>query len=148
MARADEATGNALLLSQYQATTDADEVDLNLIEALLAFVCGEGHHARPDAAEPILGAVLVFLPGAQTLLVPAFPRLLPCVLKGSESQPRSIAEWQLWPAVLLPVPLALVFINSARVCLMGDHCQKSVHRYSSGITAVGRLENILPTKPN
>ena len=54
-----------MLLSQYQATTDAEEVDLRLIESLLLFVSGE---AKPssndkDADSTVDGAALVFLPG-------------------------------------------------------------------------------------
>lgn len=52
---------SALLLSRYQATVDADEVDLDLIEQLLCFVCGEGHYARSQ--EGTTGAILIFLPG-------------------------------------------------------------------------------------
>ena len=66
MAASDAAEGSALLLSQYQATTDMDEVDLDLIQALLEFVSGEGQHARQGDASVVQGAVLVFLPGKHT----------------------------------------------------------------------------------
>ena len=71
-----DAAANAdtgLALAQYQAATDADEVDLALIEALLMCVCGEGaykHAAGPAAGQDPAGqagqapgALLVFLPG-------------------------------------------------------------------------------------
>ncbi len=41
--RADTAAAGAAALSTYQATQDADEVDLQLIEALLMYVYGERH---------------------------------------------------------------------------------------------------------
>lgn len=60
----DAEAESAIAVSQYHANTDADEVDLALVEALLMYVCGEGVYKRegedPDAAQ---GAVLVFLPG-------------------------------------------------------------------------------------
>ena len=59
-------TDAALALAQYQASTDADEVDLALIEALLMYVAGEGPYRREDEERvpgQALGAVLVFLPG-------------------------------------------------------------------------------------
>jgi hypothetical protein len=74
-----DAAANAdtgLALAQYQAATDADEVDLALIEALLMYVCGEGAYkgragagASPDVGQAgqavqAPGAILVFLPGA------------------------------------------------------------------------------------
>jgi len=78
MATAEAAEGKAVLLSQYQATTDVEEVDLNLIQALLEFVCGEGQHARQDQTSVVQGAVLVFLPGWLTpppsYLIPPPPR--------------------------------------------------------------------------
>ena len=36
---AEELANAALALSHYQAATDADEVDLDLIESLLAYIC-------------------------------------------------------------------------------------------------------------
>lgn len=60
----DAEAESAIAISQYHANTDADEVDLALVEALLMYVCGEGVYKRegddPKAAQ---GAVLVFLPG-------------------------------------------------------------------------------------
>ncbi|CAL5229490.1 g12825 [Coccomyxa viridis] len=60
----DAEAESAIAISQYHANTDADEVDLALVEALLMYVCGEGVYKRegedPNAAQ---GAVLVFLPG-------------------------------------------------------------------------------------
>ena len=60
----DAEAESAIAVSQYHANTDADEVDLALVEALLMYVCGEGVYKRegedPSAAQ---GAVLVFLPG-------------------------------------------------------------------------------------
>lgn len=64
---ADELASSALALSHYQSNTDADEVDLDLIEALLSYICGEGkfaqgaQQAQQDAAAQ--GAVLIFFPG-------------------------------------------------------------------------------------
>lgn len=65
MDQAEAAAGNALLLSQYQATTDAEEVDLRLIESLLLFVSGEAKPGSNDkqSDSTVDGAVLVFLPG-------------------------------------------------------------------------------------
>ncbi|KAL4422956.1 hypothetical protein ABPG75_009153 [Micractinium tetrahymenae] len=68
---AEELANAALALSAYQAATDADEVDLGLIEALLQYICEEGPFKKPGdtaaavaAAGPqILGAILIFLPG-------------------------------------------------------------------------------------
>lgn len=54
---ADNAAASALLLGRYQATTDADSVDLDLIVRLLEFL---GNH---DDSSETLGAVLIFLPG-------------------------------------------------------------------------------------
>ncbi|BDA50474.1 3'-5' RNA helicase YTHDC2 [Coccomyxa sp. Obi] len=54
---------SALAVSQYQASTDADEVDLALIEALLMYICGEGPYRRAEEQDAALGAVLIFLPG-------------------------------------------------------------------------------------
>ena len=71
--QAAQATGHvevsALAVSQYQASTDADEVDLALIEALLMYICGEGPYRRAEEQDAALGAVLIFLPGADFLLV-------------------------------------------------------------------------------
>jgi ATP-dependent RNA helicase DHX36 len=54
---------SALAVSQYQAATDADEVDLDLIEALLMYICGEGPYRRAEEQDSSPGAVLIFLPG-------------------------------------------------------------------------------------
>jgi ATP-dependent RNA helicase DHX36 len=82
-AAADELASSALALSHYQANTDADDVDLGLLEALLCYICGAGPFApaaaaaakakangggagaAAAAADPAvpLGAVLIFLPG-------------------------------------------------------------------------------------
>ena len=66
----DVGAAAAEALAAYQASVDADDVDLGLIEALLAYVCGEGRFAAGGAdgaggggASAFLGAVLVFLPG-------------------------------------------------------------------------------------
>ena len=59
---------SALAISQYQASTDADEVDLDLIEALLMYICGEGPYSRDEEQDVSLGAVLIFLPGASCTL--------------------------------------------------------------------------------
>ena len=60
----DAEAESAIAISQYQANTDADEVDLALVEALLMYVCGEGVYKREgedfNAAQ---GGVLIFLPG-------------------------------------------------------------------------------------
>ena len=79
-------------LAAYQAGVDADDVDLALIEGLLAYVCGEGRFGldRATPGGPLadagfssgLGAVLVFLPGWDEISrlkerlesSPAFPR--------------------------------------------------------------------------
>ena len=50
-------------MSVYQAGQDADEVDLQLIEALLMYVFGEGRFRREGEDGAVHGAVLVFLPG-------------------------------------------------------------------------------------
>ena len=47
-----------------QANSDADEVDLLLIVTLLKYICGEGPYQREEEGSLMLGAVLVFLPGA------------------------------------------------------------------------------------
>ena len=73
MAATEAAEGSALLLSQYQATTDTDEVDLDLIQALLEFVSGERQHAQQGDAAVAQGAVLVFLPGTLTRFLPSVP---------------------------------------------------------------------------
>lgn len=60
----EAATSRALQLSHYQATTDAEEVDLQLIERLLLFVCGEIENDRGKLeSTAVQGATLVFLPG-------------------------------------------------------------------------------------
>ena len=64
--QAEAAAENALHLSRYQATTDAEEVDLNLIEALLGFVSGAHQQGTAQAEGVVEGAVLVFLPGEDT----------------------------------------------------------------------------------
>jgi HrpA-like RNA helicase len=63
---ADELASSALALSHYQSNTDADEVDLDLIEALLSYICGEGKFSTENknrAEESQQGAVLIFFPG-------------------------------------------------------------------------------------
>ncbi|EFN52009.1 hypothetical protein CHLNCDRAFT_139551 [Chlorella variabilis] len=70
-AAAEELANAALALSHYQAQTNADEVDVDLIHLLLMYACQEGVFKKTDAeaaaaaaAGPqVLGAVLVFLPG-------------------------------------------------------------------------------------
>lgn len=65
-AMADEIASSALALTHYQSNTDADEVDLQLIEELLKYICGEGKFRAAAAAaqtEGSLGAILIFLPG-------------------------------------------------------------------------------------
>jgi len=47
-----------------QANSDADEVDLFLTVTLIKYICGEPPYSREDEGGLILGAVLVFLPGA------------------------------------------------------------------------------------
>lgn len=54
---AEGAAEEALRLASYQAATDADEVDLDLLMALLEYICGA------DARSAVGGAILVFLPG-------------------------------------------------------------------------------------
>ena len=55
----------AAMLSQYQREADADEVDLELILALLRHLC-QGSEGRLGAtSKGTHGAVLVFLPGGQ-----------------------------------------------------------------------------------
>ena len=61
--QAGSAVETALAVSRYQAATDADEVDLDLIEALLLYICGEGPYKRDEDQNVPMGAVLVFLPG-------------------------------------------------------------------------------------
>eukprot|EP00873_Tetraselmis_striata_P025125 jgi/Tetstr1/445389/TSEL_033175.t1 len=63
MNRTQEAVASAVALSKYQEVTDADEVDLQLIEQLILAVCGEAHGAEEAAAQVGDGAILVFLPG-------------------------------------------------------------------------------------
>ena len=48
-----------------QANSDADEVDLFLIVTLIKYICGEPPYSREEEGGLILGAVLVFLPGAE-----------------------------------------------------------------------------------
>lgn len=48
-----------------QANSDADEVDIFLIVTLLKYICGEAPYQREEEGGLVLGAVLVFLPGAQ-----------------------------------------------------------------------------------
>ncbi|KAK9814740.1 hypothetical protein WJX72_010718 [[Myrmecia] bisecta] len=61
--RVDALTASAEALSHYQSNTDADEVDLLLIETLLMYICGEGPYSRQEETGVPLGAVLVFMPG-------------------------------------------------------------------------------------
>ena len=77
LAAAEELAASALALSHYQSMNDADEVDLDLIEQLLLYICGEGPFATPPGGgggsvgggvggpggKEALGAVLIFLPG-------------------------------------------------------------------------------------
>ncbi|GAB4819950.1 hypothetical protein N2152v2_006996 [Parachlorella kessleri] len=84
VASAEELANNALALSHYQTNNDADEVDIDLIESLLNYICDEGTF-RPAPQQQqrgdqqlqdqqqqesgaanggsVLGAVLVFVPG-------------------------------------------------------------------------------------
>ena len=65
MERTELAAQSAAALSDYQATTDADEVDLKLIVALLGRLCDDPQYSL-QSTEPgsaALGAMLVFLPG-------------------------------------------------------------------------------------
>lgn len=73
------------LVSQYQRGNDPDEVDLELIELLLQYICREGKFRSARLAEgqagPPDGAVLVFLPGwdeisqlLRALDSPSFPK--------------------------------------------------------------------------
>jgi len=54
---------NLYLFICLQANSDADEVDLFLIVTLIKYICGEPPYSREEGGL-ILGAVLVFLPGA------------------------------------------------------------------------------------
>jgi HrpA-like RNA helicase len=62
---ANDLASSALALSHYQSNTDADEVDLDLIEALLSYICGEGKFSASTTEEKSQqqGAVLIFFPG-------------------------------------------------------------------------------------
>ena len=61
--RAEGEAQSAAALSNYQANTDADEVDLQLILLLLQRLCQDpGFCLRGNSSA--LGAILVFLPGA------------------------------------------------------------------------------------
>ena len=63
---ANELASSALALSHYQSNTDADDVDLDLIEALLSYICGEGKFGAQQAQQETTGqqgAVLIFFPG-------------------------------------------------------------------------------------
>ena len=51
-----------------QANSDADEVDLFLMVTLIKYICGEAPYSREEEGGIILGAVLVFLPGAALLI--------------------------------------------------------------------------------
>ena len=66
-AAADALASSALALSHYQSNTDADEVDIGLIEALLSYVCGEGKFGKENGDDDDdgqrQGAVLLFFPG-------------------------------------------------------------------------------------
>lgn len=55
---------NLYLFICLQANSDADEVDLFLIVTLIKHICGEPPYSRKEEGGLILGAVLVFLPGA------------------------------------------------------------------------------------
>lgn len=57
-----------------QANSDADEVDIFLIVTLLQYICGEGAYQREEEGGFMLGAVLVFLPGAHPLPHALFSR--------------------------------------------------------------------------
>eukprot|EP00898_Chlorokybus_atmophyticus_P000428 jgi/Chlat1/1386/Chrsp12S02051 len=62
--RSHGAANVADALSKYQASTNMDEVDLNLIEMLLEYICGGGWQAAQGGANLAPdGAILVFLPG-------------------------------------------------------------------------------------
>ena len=63
--RAEVGAQAAAALSDYQAATDADEVDLQLIAALLGRLCSDPGFslAAVGPASAALGALLVFLPG-------------------------------------------------------------------------------------
>lgn len=69
-----EVASTAMALSHYQANTDVDEVDVDLIESLLCFIYGERHlkKKKKESQSPFFGfsdgAVLVFLPGWDEIL--------------------------------------------------------------------------------
>lgn len=73
------------LPSCMQANSDADEVDIFLIVTLLQYICGEGAYQRDEEGGLMLGAVLVFLPGAEPCLTHSFlsSLLTHCSLFGS-----------------------------------------------------------------
>ncbi len=82
---------SALAVSRYQASTDADEVDLSLIEALLMYICGEGPYSRAEEQGASLGAVLIFLPGASLLLYCSHPTCChPCCKAFKTCDPRAV----------------------------------------------------------
>ena len=51
------------MLSQYQTQADADEVDLELVVALLRHLCSSPDSMLGLTSKGSLGAILVFLPG-------------------------------------------------------------------------------------
>ena len=53
----------AAMLSQYQREADADEVDLDIILALLKYLCTTSQDRLGVTSKGTLGAILVFLPG-------------------------------------------------------------------------------------
>jgi ATP-dependent RNA helicase DHX36 len=65
-----DAASVALALSKYQSNTDADEVDIELIESLLCFIFGERQFMgkKPFCFTSDGGAVLIFLPGWDEIL--------------------------------------------------------------------------------
>lgn len=63
--RAEAGAQSAAALSEYQASSDADEVDLDLIVALLQRLCSRPELSLQSSGpgSAALGAILVFLPG-------------------------------------------------------------------------------------
>lgn len=59
MAEQDEKAADAIALSHYQISQDVDDVDVELITHLLAYIRRGGE----DGGAVIEGAILVFLPG-------------------------------------------------------------------------------------
>lgn len=68
--RVERETQSAAALSDYQASTDADEVDLQLIVVLLQRLCQDSGFGLQGSSNA-LGAILIFLPGG-TQLPPGF----------------------------------------------------------------------------